>query len=168
MTCLPTWPFLLFGVIEPLLLVWAYIVGMRDPLAFYADQVPGSPVGAVAASGGSDLLLQPQSLSLVLQLQNVYLLLAAMAILACVTGRDPATARLYLVAVALADLGHIYASYAAMGPDAFWDYRGWNQMVWGNVGVSAFLHINRLLTVLGVFGPVAAVSPEGVKRAKKA
>jgi hypothetical protein len=139
--------------------IWAYIVGMRDPLAFYADQVPDAPVP------GS--LLPPQGLNLVLQLQNVYLLLAAVAVLVCVyPGRDPATARGYLAVVALADLGHIYASYAAMGPEAFWDYSGWNHMIWGNVGVSASLHLNRLLTLLGVFGPVVANAPgAGVKRA---
>ncbi|KAF7527150.1 hypothetical protein G7054_g10569 [Neopestalotiopsis clavispora] len=89
------------------------------------------------------------------------------AVLVCVyPGRDPATARGYLAVVALADLGHIYASYAAMGPEAFWDYSGWNHMIWGNVGVSAFLHLNRLLTLLGVFGPVVANAPgAGVKRA---
>ncbi|KAI0174192.1 hypothetical protein BJ166DRAFT_140735 [Pestalotiopsis sp. NC0098] len=145
MTCLPTWPFLLFGVVEPLLLVYAYFVGMRDPLAFYADQVPN-----VAAAG-----FPPQALSLTLQLQNVYLLLAALAVITCYTGRDPATARLYLAAVALADLGHIYASYAALGRDAFFDTAGWNHMIWGNVGVSAFLHLNRLFTLFGLFGPVA-------------
>jgi len=55
--------------------------------------------------------------------------------------------------VALADLGHIYAVYRVWG-SVFWDLGLWNDMMWGNVGVSTFLHVNRLATLLGLFGSV--------------
>jgi hypothetical protein len=41
-----------------------------------------------------------------------------------------------------------------MGSAAFWDVSGWNDLVWGNVGASLFLHVNRWATVLGLFGPL--------------
>lgn len=106
-------------------------------------QVPHSPVEPSS--------LQPQALVLTLQMGNVLLLLAALAVVCCWTPRA-ATSRWYLVAVALADYGHIYGTYAGMGRDAFCDVRGWNDAVWGSVGASAFLNVFRWLTVLGVFG----------------
>lgn len=74
-----------------------------------------------------------------------------MAVICCWTPHAK-VARYYLIAVAFADLGHIYAVYRGMGPAGFWDFGQWNDMVWGNVGASTFLNINRWLTVLGVFG----------------
>lgn len=106
-------------------------------------QVPAAPAAA------SDLT--PQALVLTLQMGNVLLLLAALALICCWTPRA-ATSRWYLVAVAFADYGHIYGTYAGMGREAFCDVRGWNDAVWGAVGASAFLNVFRWLTVLGVFG----------------
>ena len=83
---------------------------------------------------------------------NVLLLLAPIAIICCWTN-NPGVTICYLTAVAFADLGHIYAVYRG-GSDYFWDVSSWNDMTWGNVGVSAFLHVNRLLTVLRVFGKI--------------
>ena len=57
----------------------------------------------------------------------------------------------YLAAVALADLGHIFAVYRVVGSDTFWDISQWNAMMYGSVGVSTFLHVHRLLTLLGLY-----------------
>jgi len=86
---------------------------------------------------------------------NVLLLLAAMAIICCWT-KHSEIAFWYLVAVGIADFGHIFATYKAVGPNYFWDLGQWNDMMMGNVGCSAFLNINRWLTVLGVFGSLKA------------
>lgn len=51
-----------------------------------------------------------------LQLVNVYLLLAAMAVI-CTWTPHARTARWYLAAVSLADYGHIYACYVGVGLD---------------------------------------------------
>jgi hypothetical protein len=88
-----------------------------------------------------------------MQINNIFLLLAAMAVICCWT-THASISRWYLIAVALGDLGHIYATYCGMGPAAFWDVSGWNDLVWGNVGASLFLHVNRWATVLGLFGPL--------------
>lgn len=60
----------------------------------------------------------------------------------------------YLAAVALADLGHIYAVYRVLEPEVFWDLGQWNDMMWGNAGVSGFLHANRVATLLGLYGKI--------------
>ena len=57
-----------------------------------------------------------------------------------------------MIAVAIADLAHIYAAYCGLGNIVFWDLSQWNQMAYGNIGGSLFMHVNRVLTVAGVFG----------------
>lgn len=60
----------------------------------------------------------------------------------------------YLFMVACGDIGHIYGCYKVMGPEVFWDFGGYNDMMWGNVGLTVFLNINRLATLAGVFGKI--------------
>ncbi|SPQ25378.1 a0c9bbaa-f6b0-4eaf-8189-a591bee59169 [Thermothielavioides terrestris] len=146
-SALPVFPLVVFGVLEPALLIWAYLAGMRDPHSYFAAQIPGASVSTTDFS--------PQALGVTLQLLNVLLLLAPVAVV-CSFSRDPATVKGYLFAVALADYGHVYATYRALGVDAFLDPSQWNDMVWGAVAASGVLNILRWLTLLGVFGPVTA------------
>jgi hypothetical protein len=74
--------------------------------------------------------------------------------LCTVITRDANVTKWYLAMVAMGDLGHIYSNYMVMGPEVFWNYGEWNDMMWGNIGFSAFLHGNRVATLLGVFGKV--------------
>ncbi|KAK0902948.1 hypothetical protein LTR02_007818 [Friedmanniomyces endolithicus] len=110
----PLWPFLLFGVIEPALLVWAYVLILQDPRKFYVNQVPHS---ALADAG-----FPPQAKLLVLLLGNLGWGIWAISM----------------------QLIRFVAT--------FWDLTLWNDMMWGNVGVSAFFHLNRWATLLGLFG----------------
>ena len=154
---LPTYPLLLFGIVEPLLLVWAYIINFLDPGTYYIRQHPtASSLTTVVTS---------QAISLSLQLGNVLLLLALMAFICCWT-HHPDIPKKYLIAVAIADIGHIYAAYVALGEETFWDVSKWNDMVWGNVGVSVFLNVHRWATVLGVFGTVGGRKAGGGKKHK--
>ncbi|POS72296.1 hypothetical protein DHEL01_v209306 [Diaporthe helianthi] len=143
---LPTIPLLIFGVIEPLMLGWAYFVNIKDPFSYYADQVPQHNLNPEQHFPG-------QALSITMQLGNVLLLLAALAVVCCFSPSS-ATARWYLVAVAFADYGHIYATYCSLDPDVFWDPARWNDLVAGSIGASAVLNVARWLTVLGAFGPL--------------
>lgn len=93
----------------------------------------------------------PQAEAMTLQIGNIYLLLAAIAII-CSWTKHSEIAFWYLLAVAFADFGHIYATYRGVPPEYFWDVTQWNNMVAGNVGSSVFLNINRWFTVLGAFG----------------
>lgn len=121
-------------------------------------QVPNAPLESFD--------LQPQALVLSLQMGNVLLLLAAMAVICCWTPRS-STSKWYLVAVAFADYGHIYGTYAGMGRDAFLDVGGWNDAVWGSVGASAVLNIFRWLTVLGAFGGLTESGETAIAGTKK-
>lgn len=79
---------------------------------------------------------------------------------------EPKVVRNYLVACAIADVGHVYVTYLAMGWDAFVDVQAWNALTWGNIGATAFLLVNRIAYFMGVFGYVKAEAPKkGAKTA---
>lgn len=48
----------------------------------------------------------------------------------------------------------MYASARGVGLDYTLNVMNWSAMFSGNFGVSAFLNVNRWLTVLGVFGTI--------------
>lgn len=127
-----------------------------DPADFHARQIPN---GKDTLTTGAEIII--------LQVGNMYWLLAALAVLICFFS-TPKTVRGYLLIVAVADLGHIWAVYQGMsrgsaGAAQFWDWRGWNDMVAGNVGVSLFLCVNRVATVLGLWGPFKGEAQGRVK-----
>ncbi|GAW24339.1 hypothetical protein ANO14919_139230 [Xylariales sp. No.14919] len=155
-TCLPAIPFVVFGVVEPLLLVLAYVTILQDPFTFYARQAQNHELPMSPAS------FPPQAQIMTLQLVNVYLLLAAMAVI-CIWTTHASIARRYLAAVALADYGHIWACYVGVGLELLLQPTEWNDMLWGSVGVSIFLNVVRLLTLVGVFGTVKEYSQDSGK-----
>lgn len=77
------------------------------------------------------------------------------------TTSEPKVVRNYLVGLAIADIGHIYATYLAMGWDAFVDVGAWNALTWGNIGATGFLFVNRVAHLLGVFGSAKAPKAPG-------
>ena len=117
---------------------------VSSPHGYVSVQVPGAETPAP---------LPPGSTVVALQLGNVFLLVAALGVLCCFMSH-PSFARNYLLILACADLGHIYSSYVGMGSQQFWDIGAWNDTVWLNVGVSAFFCVNRIATVMGVFGAI--------------
>jgi len=124
-----------------------------SPSSYYAEQVPSHALSLAARSLGPS----PQALGLTLQMGNVLLLLGALAVV-CTWTTDTRVIKGYLVAVAFADYGHIYAAYRgieAASAGAFWEWQRWNDLTWGNVGASAVLNLLRWATVAGVFGKVA-------------
>lgn len=135
--------------------VWAWVVSLNDPFQYFADQTPDHLK--------ADIYFPPQALAVTLQLSNVLLLLAAMAVICCFS-TSSATARWYLIAVAFADYGHIYSVCRAVDSAVLYDFSQWNEMMVGNIGVSAVLNVLRWLTVLGVFGGLGA---SGKGQAKK-
>jgi hypothetical protein len=97
--------------------------------------------------------LTPQAEVLVLQWANIFVLLAGMAVVCCWTLHADIVKK-YLFVVAIADLGHIWSVYRSLGSAYFWSLGEWNDLIWGAVGVSVFLNINRWATLLGLFGIV--------------
>ncbi|KAI1263977.1 hypothetical protein F5Y18DRAFT_392071 [Xylariaceae sp. FL1019] len=127
---------------------------MADPYTFYAAQAQNHELPLPPADISA---FPPQAQIITLQLVNVYLLLAAMALICCWTP-SPSTTKWYLFAVALADYGHIWACYVGVGPELFFNPGQWNDMLAGGVGVSAVLNVIRIATLLGVFGRVGGKS----------
>lgn len=60
--------------------------------------------------------------------------------------------RNFIVACAISDVGHVWATYAVMGHSAFVDVGSWNGAAWGNIGITAFLFVARILYLFGAFG----------------
>ncbi|KEF58441.1 uncharacterized protein A1O9_06367 [Exophiala aquamarina CBS 119918] len=149
-TALPTWPLILFGILEPVALIWGYSVTLLNPESYFLDQVPNTTLASVAGH-----LVPVHGLALTYQLGNVFIVLAAVAII-CTHTTHTDIIKKYLLAIALGDLGHIYACYRTLETNIFWDITQWNDMAWGNIFVSAFLHVNRLATVAGLFGKVVS------------
>ena len=65
--------------------------------------------------------------------------------------------RNYLLACAIGDVGHLLATYHVIGHANFVSVHHWNAVAWGNIGVTAFLLLVRLLYFVGVFGNDKAV-----------
>ena len=88
-----------------------------------------------------------------LQLGNLYFLLAMMSIAILNTTTEPRVVHGYIIVLAIADIGHVVATYAIMGNEAFLDVGNWNAMTWGNVAATVLLFITRSSYLLGLFGP---------------
>lgn len=101
-----------------------------------------------------------------LQMANILLLLAAVGFV-CSFTRDAFTAKVFLFSVALADCGHIYGTYRAVGDAFFWDYTGWNPEVGGSIVCSAVLNVLRWLNLAGAFGQVKSSGSLGNGTAAK-
>ena len=125
--------------------IGGWLAPIFDLQGFIVGQIPLSPAP-------EELEVQATSFALAYQLANVYGLMALLGAGVLYATSEPKVLRNYLVALAIGDVGHIYVTYLAMGPALFFDVGGWNALTWGNVGVTAFLFVNRLLYCLGVFG----------------
>ncbi|KAL3466725.1 hypothetical protein BJX64DRAFT_215448 [Aspergillus heterothallicus] len=160
-TIFPTWPHILFAVIEPLTLIGGWLCPIFDLHGFITGQVPTSISFSKPAD---DLHIHPTSFALACQLANLYGLLAILGAGVVHATSEPKVLRNYLVALAIADIGHIYVTYLAMGWDVFFDVGGWNALTWGNVGVTGFLFVNRLMYFAGAFGYAQSRMGEGRKK----
>ncbi|KAF3929604.1 hypothetical protein ABW19_dt0209256 [Dactylella cylindrospora] len=139
---MPTIPWFIFGILEPLALIWAFFVIIPDPHNYLRALGPTpeayTPDDASAAA--------------ILSLGNVYLLLAGAQFICCQVSREPRVARTYILLVTFADYGHIWAAYKGIGYDGLIDYKNWNDVTAGNIGVSAVLNVLRIAYLAGLFG----------------
>jgi hypothetical protein len=82
------------------------------------------------------------------------------------TTTEPKVVRNFLLACAVADVGHLWATCAVMGQHDFLDVMNWNVMAWGNIGVTAGLLVVRILYLIGALGQdrVVASTKQAVKK----
>lgn len=135
--------------------MWAWVINLYDPLEYYVRQHPDAAYQNVS--------LTPQALVLTLQTGNILLLLAGVAIVCCWTTHADIAKR-YLFIVAIADIGHIWSVYRGIGHEHFLEVAKWNDMVWGGVGGSMFLHAHRWVTLLGLYGSIGSQVASAKKR----
>lgn len=167
---LPTFPLIVLGVIEPLMLyvphsahpsncpnhsqfpsLEAYRVGIINPGAqhYFTRQLPPDLLYTTKTTQPPEF--SPQAETVTLQLVNVFLLLAGLAVVCCFS-KDKWTVKGYCVVVGLADYGHIWSIYKGLGAEAFWEFGKWNDLVWGGVLASALLNLVRWGVVFDAFG----------------
>lgn len=100
----------------------------------------------------------PSVLALNYQLANIYGLVGMLGLGVIYGTSELHVLRNAVIALAIADIGHLYATYVAMGPDLYLDVVNWSPVAWGNIGFTAFLFINRIAYLLGLFGSNASKS----------
>ena len=74
---------------------------------------------------------------------NLYLLLSLLGLFILNTTTEPRVVHAYILALLIGDIGHVAASVYVMGYDATIDVGKWNDMAWGNIGVTIFLFFCR-------------------------
>ncbi|KAF4630065.1 hypothetical protein G7Y89_g8073 [Cudoniella acicularis] len=87
------------------------------------------------------------------RLGNIYLLLAMVGIAVLYTTTEVKVVRNYVIALWLADIGHIAITCYVMEYERVLDVANWNSMTWGNIGATVALFATRTFYLLGFFGP---------------
>jgi hypothetical protein len=119
-----------FGLVNVADLSYRRIAGAIAPLIsaewFIAEQLPGKPLEAISQN----------SRMVALQLGNIYLLLAMVGIAVLYTTSEARVVRNYVIALWIADIGHVAVTCWVMDYESLLDFAGWNAMTWGNIGVT--------------------------------
>ncbi|KAE8443438.1 hypothetical protein EG329_001835 [Mollisiaceae sp. DMI_Dod_QoI] len=140
---LPPIPRYVMTVFEPLSLVAGAVAPFISPEWFVAEQIPGHSTQPITT----------QTAMVAYQLGNIYLLLAMVGIAVLYTTTEPKVVRNYVIALWLADIGHVAVTCWVMDYEKLVDVAGWNALTWGNIGATAGLFFVRTAYLLGLFGP---------------
>ena len=157
---LPPIPRFVFTILEPVALIAGWLSPTFSTKHFVNSQLPSASSSSAWATS-----TWPTTRVLALQLGNVYGLLAMTGVGILYQTTEPKVVRNFLIACAVADVGHLYVTYAVMGGKDFLDVGHWNAMGWGNIGVTAGLLVTRILYLLGALGEDGVV--ENAKDAVK-
>ena len=132
--------------------VAGFLTAFLDTESFIVNQYPSSsssPVKSLPATINAKIVT--------MQLGNTYMLLALLGVFILNATSDSRVVKAYLLALAIADIGHVGPTMWMMGWERVMDLRGWNAMAWGNIGATAFLFVIRVTYLLGLFGGDTAV-----------
>jgi hypothetical protein len=149
---LPTIPRVVFTILEPISLqvpfhssvliltrpdlrIAGAVAPFISPEWFIAEQIAFSPLEPITANAKM----------VALQLGNIYLLLAMVGIAVLYTATEAKVVRNYVIALWLADIGHVAVTYSVMEYERMVDVRNWNAMAWGNIGATVSLPMSREL-----------------------
>ncbi|KAF8848789.1 hypothetical protein BDZ45DRAFT_709106 [Acephala macrosclerotiorum] len=140
---LPPVPRFVMTVFEPLSLVAGAVAPFVSPEWFVAEQIPGHPAQPITA----------QTAMVAYQLGNIYLLLAMVGIAVLYTTTEPKVVRNYVIALWIADIGHVAVTCWVMDYEKLVNVAGWNPLTWGNIGATLGLFSVRTAYLFGLFGP---------------
>lgn len=103
---LPGIPRFVFTIFEPIALVAGYLSPMLDTTGFVNSQLPSTSVTTISPTATNRILA--------LQLGNVYGLLAMVGVGILYATTEAKVVRNFLLACAIADVGHLYVTYTVM------------------------------------------------------
>ena len=103
---LPPFPRFVFTIFEPIALVAGYLSPMLDTTGFVNSQLPATSIITISPTATNRILA--------LQLGNVYGLLAMVGVGVLYATTEAKVVRNFLIACAIADIGHLYVTYAVM------------------------------------------------------
>ncbi|MCJ1285941.1 hypothetical protein MMC26_005283 [Xylographa opegraphella] len=142
---LPPFPRFIFAVLEPISLIAGWVAAYFDPVNFIADQIPSSSSEYAVPSSQSAQVVA-------MQLGNTYMLLALLGLFILNTTMDSHVVKVYIIALAVADIGHVAPTMCMLGWERSIAVQSWNKMAWGNIGATIFLFVTRVTYLLGLFG----------------
>jgi hypothetical protein len=119
---------------------------VSDPAGFYASMVPTPPQGALNV----DLHARSVALMVAALMSTV----SASQLIGVWANRSATVITLLLMAHFFADILYLYAAYLGVGEDYFWNPSQWHSGMWGLMITDGVFNVTRVLTVLGVFGPL--------------
>lgn len=109
--------------------VAGFLGAVYDPAWFVAQQIPQE----------KPLVASENSIVLAHQLGNMYLGMCLVGLSLFLSTSEVKVIRSYLVALLIADAGHVGFTWYGMGSGRFFDVSGWNAMAWGNLGATVSL-----------------------------
>lgn len=103
-----------------------FLGAVYDPAWFVAQQIPQE----------KPLVASENSIVLAHQLGNMYLGMCIVGLSLFWSTSEVKVIRSYLIALLIADAGHVGFTWYGMGSERFFDVSGWNAMAWGNLGAT--------------------------------
>ena len=133
------------GLIQSHLSIAGWIAAYYDTVGFIAEQIPSSSLLVARSSS-------PNAQVVALQLGNTYLLLALLGLFILNITTDVRVVKVYVIALAIADIGHVVPTIWMLGWERSIAVQSWNRMAWGNIGATVFLFVTRVTYLLGFLG----------------
>ncbi|CAH0055013.1 unnamed protein product [Clonostachys solani] len=146
--CLPVVPRIILGILDPLAIVLTSVAAISDSAGFYVSQVP-KPVDH---PGEIEVYTRVISLNIAAFLLSI----AATQVIGVWVNKSASVIKWLLISYLLADILFLYSAYEAVGKDYFWNPSQWTSSMWGLIFTENFFNITRILSVLGVFGPLGS------------
>ncbi|KAK3394092.1 hypothetical protein B0H63DRAFT_444279 [Podospora didyma] len=121
---LPAFPRFVFTIFEPISLLAGAAPAIASPDWFFAEQI-ASPV-----------IPSDHTRVVTRQLGNCYGLAFLVAIAVLYSTTETKVVRNYLIALWVADIGHVAITCLAMGGKRSFAFGDWNPVTWGNIGIT--------------------------------